>query len=344
MRPSSEDLRRWIRIAGGAIAPTQGRNLSSNEAERAFTTILEGGGTDGQLGSFFSVVRGRGASADELVGFARAAQSRLRFPKLPANTVVVATTRLGKLQSPPLGLASAAAAVAAGAKVLMQAAPRVEGGGATLGDLWQLLREARCADADAVERDLRERGIACWCPTHSDAGWERLLRVEEEVGMRSFPDQVSKLLAPPGAPLLVPSMSGPVLGLASDAVATLGHKRAIILQGVEGSIDPSCVERSRGMLIEEGLKSPLRLEPSDFGLEWTHEPSQSHEDRLEAARLSTVRALMGMAPESHVAQLGAALILRLSGLYRDFASAACRAAEVIENGEAYAVLYDVPEA
>lgn len=338
------DLRRWIRVVGGTLSASQGRNLSSHEAERVFSLMLEGGGTEGQVGALLSLIRGRGAAADELVGFARAARARLRFPRLPQHSVVVATTRLGKLQSPPIGLASAAAAAAAGAKVLVQASGRVPDGGPTLGDLWQDLVGDRCLSADQAERQLADRGLACWCPNQEDPGWERLLRVEEEVGLRSVPDQVSKLLAPGHAPLLVPSMAGPVLGLAGEALASLGHERCIILQGIEGSIDPSVAERSRGMLIEEGMKSPLRLLPEDLGLSWPHEPHQTHEDRLESARQATARALMGIAPEMHVAQLGGAILLRLSGLYRDFASAATAAREVIENGTASAMLYDVPGA
>lgn len=341
---ASDDLRRWIRVVGGTLSASQGRNLSSREAEELFSRMLEGGGTEGQIGAFFSLVRARGPAADELVGFARAARARLEAPRLPDRAVVVATTRLGKLQSPPIGLASAAAAAAAGAKVLLQASGRVPDGGPTLGDLWQDLIGERCTTAAEAERGLAQRGIACWCPTAADPAWERLLRVEEEVGLRSLPDQVSKLLAPHGAPLLVPSMPGPVLGLAGEALASLGHVRCIILQGIEGSIDPSVVERSRGLMIEDGVKMPLRLIPEDLALGWSHEPHQRHEDRLEAARQATARALMGIAPEMHVAQLGAAILLRLSGVYRDFPTAAVAAREVLENGAASKLLYDVPGA
>jgi len=337
----SQDIRRWIRVVGGAIRPSKARNLSAREAEQVFAALLEGEGSSAQVGAFFSLIRARGASSDELAGFARAARQRIRFPELGPHAVVMATTRLGKLLNPPLGLASAAVASAAGAQVLIQAAPRVADGGPTLGDLWSDIVGEASANAAEAQAALAS-GLACWCPTTTDAAWERLLRIEEEVGMRSVPDQVTKLLAPERASLLVPSMPGPVLGLAGDAVEALGHQRCVILQGVEGSVDPSCVERNRGMLIDEGCKSPLRLTPEDFGLEWPHEPHQSHEDRLESARQATARALMGVAPDANVAQLGAAILLRLSGKYRDFASAAVAAREVIETGKAYARLYDVP--
>jgi anthranilate phosphoribosyltransferase len=338
----SNSMRHWIRVVGGSISTSMGRNLSSNEAEAAFTELLEGGGQEGQVAALFTVIRGRGASADELAGFAKAARKRISFPAMPPGSVVVATTRLGKFHSPSLGLAAVAAAAAAGATVILQAAPMADGGVPTLGDLWKALVGTECLAANQVTEQLEHR-LVCWCPLRSDPGWERLLRIEEEVGLRSVPDQVSKLVAPSEVPLLLPSMAGPVLGMAGDALAALGHRSSIILQGAEGSIDPFCSTRTRGMLIEEGSISPLRLDPQDFGLDWPDEPKQRHEDRLEAGKEAIARALMGIAPEAYVAQLGAALILKLAGVARDIATGATMARAAIDDGSAYRKIYDVPK-
>ncbi len=335
-------MRRWIRIVGGPIASSSGRYLSPLEAENVFEELLSGEGTDSQIAAFFLTIRGRGVSSDELVGFARAARKRISFPTVPKNGVVVATTRLGKLHSPPIGLAAAAAAATAGATVILQAAPQVEGGGPTLGDLWRDINGEECLHGPELDSSLQKKSLVCWCPTQIDPGWERLLRIEEEVGLRSIPDQVSKLLVPPGAPLLVPSLAGPVLGMASDAVASLGHDDAVILQGIEGSIDPSCTGRTRGMWIEDGFKCPLRLEPEDHGLDWNQEPHQRHENRLESAREATARALMGIAPEVNVALLGAALMLCLAKVGKDLADCSAAAREAIESGQAYRQVFDVP--
>ncbi|NQU50046.1 MAG: hypothetical protein HQ519_15455 [Planctomycetes bacterium] len=335
-------MRRWIQIVGGPISSSAGRNLSSHEAETVFRQLLEGEGSDAQVASIFLAIRGRGVSTDELVGFARAARRRMSFPQMLPRTVVVATTRLGKLKYPPLGLAAAAAAATAGARVALQASPHVEGGGITLGDLWQSIRGSDCLFGDELQSAIQKSSLHCWCPSKSDPGWERLMRIEEEVGLRSIPDQVSKLLVPEGVPLLVPSLSGPVLGMASDAIATLGHRQAAILQGVEASIDPSCSQRTRGMWIADGFKSPLRMEPGDYGLQWHQEPMPRHSCPIEAAKEATARALMGIAPEANTALLGAALMLTLAGVTRDFADGASLARDAIESGKAYRQVFDVP--
>ncbi len=338
----SKRLRRWVRIVGGSITPSTARNLSRSEAESVFASLLSGDGSDSQVAAFFTAMRAKGCSADELVGFALAARARIDFPRLPAGGVVVATTRLGKLHSPPLGLAAAAAAAAAGVPVLLQAAPHAEGGGPTLGDLWMRIVGKECCEAEQVEADAC-KGLSCWCPTHFDHGWERLLRIEEEVGLRSVPDQVSKLLAPDGAAILVPAMPGPVLGMACEALGEIGHRNCIVLQGKEGSIDPSCVEQTRGLELDGGVQCLVRIRPEDFALDFPHEPRQMHEDRLEAALESTLRALMGTrGPERSVTLLGAALILRLGRRCTDLASGVALAEEAIESGAAHRMLFDVP--
>lgn len=334
-------MRRWIQILGGPINTASGRNLSSNEAEAVFTQLLDGEGSDAQVASIFLAIRGRGVSADELVGFAKAARKRVNFPTLPRHAVVVATTRLGKFDHPPLGLAAAAAAATAGAQVALQAVPQVRGGGITLGGLWQALRGEHCLNGETSDVTLND-SLTCWCPSKLDPGWERLMRIEAEVGLRSIPDQVSKLLLPDNAPLMVPSLKGPVLGMASDAIASLGHNRAAIVQGVEASIDPFCAERTRGMWIDEGFKSPLRLQPDDYGLQWHQEPSPRHSCGIESAKEATARALMGISPEVNTALLGASIMLVLAGVTKDFAQGVGAARDAIESGKAYRQVFDVP--
>ena len=263
---ADDPLRRWIRIVGGSLVGDSARNLSTEEAADAFGLLLEGEGTEAQVGSFCTAMRAKGASADELAGFAKASRERVSFPSLSPKAVVVSTSRLGKSHSPPLGLAAAAVASAAGAPVLLQVAPHAEGAGVTIGDLVVRMGGAFTEDPKQIEAQMKHTGLSCWQSVGSGEGWQRLWRIEEEVGLRSIPDTVCKLTAPDGARLMVPAMSGPVLGKAGDAVAALGHQRAVVMQGMEGSVDPYLCETTRGLFLAEGIKSPLRLEPMDLGL------------------------------------------------------------------------------
>ncbi|MDP6940787.1 MAG: hypothetical protein QGH51_02065 [Planctomycetota bacterium] len=334
-----KELRRLIQKVGGAVAGTGARHLDAEESEAALRHLLQGAGEEIQIAAFFVALRSKGTTSDELTGAALAARSRIEFPILPEGAVVVSTSRMGRRNGPLLSVASIAAAAGAGVPVLLQASPHASGSGVTVGDLWQKMGGKIHAAAPATATELAERSLACWQPTAADQGWARLLRIENELGLRCAPDIISKLLAPSGSKVIVPSMLGPVLGMASDAFANLGHKTCLIVQGLEGSLDPSVTGLTRGMLLEEDGKSPLRLQPDDLGLGEQEEPPAMDPDRMLASEMASRKALTGVeGPELSCTLLGAALLIRLSGRTRDLASAVGMARESIESGAAEQML------
>jgi len=330
-------LRETLRKVGGSFAGSVGRNLSSTEAQEVLCLLLEGEGTPAQVAAFFLAMRSKGATADELAGFAKASRARVVFPDLPPGAVVVATSRLGKIHAPPIGLAAACATAACGVPVLIQAAPHAEGAGLTLGDLWEGAIGSLTGEPAWVSEGLSRHGLACWAPTQCDQkGWGPLLQVEEEIGLRCLPDTVIKLLAPPNARLITAAMPGPVLGTAGDALALLGHSSGMIVQGLEGSIDPSVCGRTRGLFLEDGCKTPLRVDPEDFALQCPREASFSNGEPLQAAISLTLQTLMGVeGPAFNSTLLCVALILRLARKTRDLATGIGLAREVIESGRAH---------
>ncbi len=332
---SSDGIRPLLRRISGAVSGGRVYNLSEEAAHKLFSMLLAGEGTDAQIAMFLATMRVKGTTAEELVGAARAARARLQFPSLPPRCVVVATSRHGKRHSPPMVLASAAAAAAAGIPVLLQSAPSLIGGGVTPGEVWQRMVGPLLGDAQHSEKLLAEHGLACWQPTLADSGWQRLQRIEDETGIRGVPDVVTKLLIPDGCEVLAAALPGPVLGMAGDALESLGHRHALVVQGVEGSADLSVVETTRGLRLIDGVKAPVRIHPADYALFEDSEPRAQHEDPLEAASIATFQALLASpGPESCAASLGAALMISLAEPDVEFASCFGRAVDALESGSA----------
>lgn len=323
---------------GGAITGRTPRHLSLEEAEWVFASMLQGGVSPTRTTAMLLALRAKGPTAEELAGCARAARARARFPKLPIGTVVLSTSRRGKHVSPPLGLAAAAAAAACGARVLVQASDGVPGGGITLGDVWCAAGGKLTGDPDAAEASLAKSGLACWRPTLADAGWQPLLDTESELGLRLLPDVIAKLMLPPTCRVVVAAMPGPVLGRAGEALQLLGHTQALIVQGVEGSLDAALSRPTRGLRLQEGNHTPLRLRPEDFGIQQDVEPEMAAGCERGPAALAAVRTafLGGGSPHAAVAALGAAVILSLLDEKLFLAEGVARAQEALESGQAQA--------
>ncbi|MCP4092969.1 MAG: hypothetical protein GY747_05905 [Planctomycetes bacterium] len=329
------DLGPLLHRISGAITGGRIHNLTTEGAHNLFEMMLAGQGTDAQVAMCLAAMRVKGATADELVGAASAARSRIQFPVLPDRCVVVATSRKGKRRSPPMLLAAAAAASAAGVPVLLQTGPSLIAGGVTAGDLWQRMVGPLIGDTAHTQEMLDEFGMACWRPTLADPGWQRLQRIEDETGIRGIPDVVTKLLLPGECRVVTAAVPGPVLGLAGDAFHSLGHRQALIVQGVESSVDPSVVETTRGMRLVNGIKAPLRVRPADFAMFESCEPQQQHEEPIEAAAVATQAALLGSTGgETCAACLTAALLISVVETDLDLATCLSMAIEAVESGAA----------
>jgi anthranilate phosphoribosyltransferase len=324
--------------ASGAITGRPPTHLTIEEAEWAMSAMLEGAVSLPRLTAMLLALRAKGPTAEELAGSARAARARVRFPELPAGAVVISTSRRGKVRSPPLGLAAAAAAAACGARVLVQASPGYEGSGVTLGDVWECAGGTLDAPPEAVADSLTRNGLACWRPQVGLAGWQAMLDVEPDLGLRLLPDVIGKLLLPPQCRVLVAAMPGPVLGRAGEALQVLGHPRALIVQGVEGSVDAALTRATRGLRLDGGVHAPLRLRCEDYGMLQASEPAlPALPDRAQAGLNGTRMALMGGgSPHASVAALGAALILSLLDDRMALAEGVARAQETLDSGAAQA--------
>ena len=287
-------VRELLQRLGGALGRKPVDNLSAEEMEAVFSSLLDGAGTDAQISLLFALMRAKGPTSDELLGCARAARARVHFPALPPETVVVSSSRVGKKRHPPTFLASAAAASACGLTVLLHATPGIPGGGITLHDLWQRSVGPPSTDAASAATALATYGLAPVVSGVSRRGLGALAapggRDRQALAARRGPEADAPR---PGAS---PDRRQPrprSLGMAADAIAGLGHEEALIVQGVEGSVDPFIATSSRGMRLLAGMTVPLRLQPEDFALFHASEPLAEHEDPVEAAALASCRALLG---------------------------------------------------
>jgi len=345
-------LRHYLRILGPGHKGT--RNLSVEEADRAFTAILSGTESEIQVGAFLVLVRTKGLTVEERTGFARAARRMATIPcQGVSNLVALCPPHDGTDHLPPLDVAAGLVAAGAGAKVLLlsdRCVPPKRG--LTAASVLEALGVGMTWDPSEVEAWVEQTGFGACAVTGMLPPLLTLRKVRNDVVIRTPISTVEKLLAPANAAVLLGTHAGPVLGTAIEVMSSLGHPRGIAVQGVEGGIVPSVTRRTRGIEISEKHVVPMNVEPEDFGMLCGEEPDMptfgpppegkgTGDDPalMKACGDVTLAVLAGAGgPARNATLLAAALALKACGRAYTLAEGIDQAARSLDSGAATGVL------
>ena len=330
------------------------RHLTKDEAARAFDAILSGGSSPVLIASFLTSMSWKGVTAEELTGFAQAARHRATIPCAGVpGLVCVSPPQDGHDQAPPLDLAACLIAAAAGARVLLitdkGVPPRR---GLTAGHALDSLGLSMTWDPTEAEDWIVKGRFAALSASGILPPLVGLREIRGEIGLRTPLSTVEKLLAPASAAVVLAAQSGPVLGAAAEVIQGLGHKRGIVVQGVDGGIVPSVRRRSRGLEITAGHLVPVIVEPEDFGMECEAEPElpmfgppdegrgTGDNPALVDASGDMTRAIFDgeFGSARNAALLGASLILKASGRSLTLAEGVDAAARAVDEGQVKALV------
>jgi len=350
-------LRDLLRLLGSA--KRDGRNLTRDEAYRAFELIVSGTQSEIQVGAFLIALRWKGVTVEELAAFAKAARDHATLPCVGMEELVCVSAPLdGSDSFPPLDVAGCLIAAAAGAHVLLvtdRCVPPKRG--LTGASVLEQLGVEMTWDAAEAQMWVEKTRFAAVSASGLLPGLMGLRRVRAEIGVRTPLATVEKLIAPPKCSIVIGAQQGPVLGTAVEVLAALGHPRAIAVQGPEGGVVPSVRRKTRGIELAEGFQVPLSIEPADLGLDCESEPelpmfgppeegygTGDNKTLVAAAGALTSQVLAGeLGPARCAALLAAALMLRAAGRAPTLADGVSAASEALDSGAARRVLTQLRE-
>jgi len=343
------DLMRVLGTNGRA-----GRNLTYEEAYRAFESIVSGEESEIRIGAFLIAMRIKGMSVGELSAFAQAARAHATIPCGDVEDLVcVCPPHDGLDRYPPLEFAAALAAAGAGVRVLIisdRCVPPKRG--LTVASVLEDLDIHMTFNPREAEEWIAKTRFAATAAAGMLPALLALRKVRGDVGVRTPLSTVEKLLAPSNAALVIGAQAGPVLGVAVEVIQNLGHPCGIAMQGLEGGVVPSVCRRSRGIELTPSHKVPLSVKPEDYGLACESEPelpmfgppdeghgTGDNPELRTASSQATMRVLAGeLGPERNATLLAAAVILKAAGRAPTVADGVSLAAESIDSGEAHGIL------
>jgi anthranilate phosphoribosyltransferase len=331
-----------------------GRNLSQDEAYRAFEAILSGNEGDIATAAFLVAVKCKGMSTEELTGFARAARDQATFPCVDTpGLVCVSPPHDGYETLPPLELAAGMIAAAAGTRVLILCGRSVPPRrGLTAANVLEALGTHMTWDPREAESWVSDLGFAVCAVGGMLPALINLRQVRGSVFVRTPLSTVEKLMAPPGSSVLLGAQEGPVLGAAVEVIRAIGHPRGIALQGPEGSVIPRVRRRTRGIALDGNHLAPITVEPEDFGLGGNTDPelpmfgppevgkgTSDNPALVQSCGAVTQAVLAGeTGPARNATLLTAALILKVSGRCLTLAEGVDAASRALDSGKGLAIL------
>lgn len=255
---------------------TLSRPLTENEAEAAMQMILTGQVQPVQLGAFLLLLRYRGETPPELVGFVRATRKRLR--EMPdADADLDWPSYADRHKQLPYFLLSALLLAANGVRIVLHG---IEGvGDVTTPKVLRALGVVPATSAADAEAQLRKRGLTYLplrmiCPE-----MQSLFDLRPILGVRSPANSLCRELNPAGASFQLQGVFHPTyLPSHSETAKMLGQPHAAIFKGGGGEIqrnpDKSCrvATVDDGVIAEEtwAAMTPAERHP------WRDEPADPH--------------------------------------------------------------------
>lgn len=223
-------LSEYVRILGRG--PGRSRSLTQDEAAQAMRLMLNGA-TPEAIGALLMLLRMKGETAEEIAGFAQAAQDAL--PQVASVDLDWPSYAAGRTRGAPWFLLSAKLVAQSGRRVL------IHGWNGADAQVRQGLAEAGIPIAprlDTVGPLLDRFGIAYLPLETAHPGLFRLLSLRDVLGLRSCVNTVCRMLNPGRAAASVQGVFHPSYRLLqADAAALLGWQSLSVIKGGGGEFE-----------------------------------------------------------------------------------------------------------
>jgi len=247
----------------------EGRDLSSDLAQRTMDDLMDGRCTPAQVGALLMGLRSKGETVEEITAFARAMRDHsLSFvPNVEVMDVV--GTGGAKLKTFNISTTTAFVVAGAGVPVAKHGNPSNSSPSGSA-DALEALGVKLDVPPERVKQAIETIGIGfMFAPTHHPA-MRHAIGPRKELAIRTVFNMLGPLTNPARAGAYLMGVFSPQLVESYPYVLqNLGVKRALVVHGVEGLDEFSTLgETLVGQLDESGV-SHYRARPEPFGFKRT---------------------------------------------------------------------------
>jgi anthranilate phosphoribosyltransferase len=316
--------------------------LTEEEAYRAMLHLMSGEVNESQIASFLTILRFRGETVDEMVGFVRAMREKMK--KVDIEEDAIDTCGTGGDRSGTFNISTAVALVVSslGVKVAKHGNRAISSKSGSA-DVLEYLGIPIQTNVQQAEEALRTHGLTfLFAPLYHEA-MKHVAKTRKELGFRT----VFNVLGPLANPAqlkrqLIGVYSLEYANKMAETLKRLGSTHVIFVTGRDGLDECSIAAETDVVELKHGRILRYVLKPEDVGLRrgmLTHLHVSSAE---ESARLIE-QILAGEANESatNIVLLNAGVALYVSGFVPDIATGVARAKDALRSKRTLAHFYQL---
>ena len=244
-----------------------GQSLTSEAARELMRYLTSGEATDAQIGAACTAMRIKGATAQELAGFATILREHSVKVNHPHHDLVDTCGTGGGIPSFNISTAAAFVSAAAGVRIAKHGNRGVTSAYGSA-DVLETLGAKLQAEESVLLRMLDKTGMGfLYAPAHHPV-MRHVGPARKQLGFRTVFNQLGPLSNPMGAKRQLVGVYDPRLSFPmAEALMLLGTERALFAHGEDGLDEISPVSPTRFALLWDGELSEGILTPKGFGLD-----------------------------------------------------------------------------
>jgi anthranilate phosphoribosyltransferase len=318
-----------------------GKSLSEVEAGDLLRALTSAETPPAMSGALLAALRGKGVTADEVRGFARAMRELARRPEIAPNPDAIDIVGTGGDSSGSFNLSTGAALLTAACGVdVVKHGNRSVSSKSGSADVLEQLGLKLPLDEAAAGACLQATRFTFLFAPHYHPAMKAVAPIRQAMGVRT----VFNILGPltnPAAPRyqLTGAFNLPTAQLMADALSGLPIERAFVVHGAEGWDEPTPLGPFTVLDVRPGKVSAEIRSPSDYGLDLCGARDLAGGD--SATNAGALRAVLcGEEAGAHrdALLLGTSLALEIVGRVQDPREGVRLARQAIDSGAARRML------
>jgi anthranilate synthase/phosphoribosyltransferase len=315
-------------------------SLGREEARALMDAMAEGNVTQAQIGASLAALSLKGATVDEIVGFASCLRDRAIPVPLPESLGCIDTCGTGGDSSATFNISTTASfvAVGAGARIAKHGNRSITSRSGSA-DLLEALGVPIDLAPGEVARAIEETGMAfLFAPAYHPA-FKSIGGPRRELGFRTVFNMMGPLLNPARVGAQVLGVYTPELTeTVAQVLSELGSLRAMVVHALDGVDEIGLAAPTKITELRDGWSRTYILDPADYGFELCTSADLKGGDPTENARIA--EGVLGGEPGARrdATLLNAAAAIVVAGIAKDFREGLAAARASIDSGAALRAL------